>query len=67
MCHPGHVDDELRAQDWVTVTREQELAFLLSPRLPDMLEERGLRLVRLSEVRPHPSPGGGRMSEATPQ
>jgi len=66
MCHPGHVDDELRAQDWVTVTREQELAFLLSPRLPDMLEERGLKLARLSEVCPHPSPDGGRMSEATP-
>ena len=49
MCHPGYVDDELRAQDPVTVTREQELAFLLSPRLPQLLEKRGLRLARLSE------------------
>ncbi|MGE5388129.1 MAG: ChbG/HpnK family deacetylase [Hyphomicrobiales bacterium] len=50
MCHPGHVDEELKAQDPVTTTREQELAFLLSPRLPEMLEKRGLRLARLSEA-----------------
>jgi predicted glycoside hydrolase/deacetylase ChbG (UPF0249 family) len=48
MCHPGHVDDELTAQDPVTITREQELAFLLSPRLPELLEKRGLKLARLS-------------------
>ena len=29
MCHPGHVDDELRAADPVTQSREVELAFLL--------------------------------------
>jgi predicted glycoside hydrolase/deacetylase ChbG (UPF0249 family) len=50
MCHPGHVDEELKAQDSVTITREQELAFLLSPRLPEMLEKRGLKLARLSEA-----------------
>ncbi|MGJ0392766.1 MAG: ChbG/HpnK family deacetylase [Methylocystis sp.] len=48
MCHPGHVDDELRALDPVTITREQELAFLLSPRMPEMLAKRGLKLGRLS-------------------
>ncbi len=48
MCHPGHVDEELRALDPVTTTREQELAFLLTPRLPEMLEKRGLKLGRLS-------------------
>jgi hypothetical protein len=47
MCHPGHVDEDLRAQDPVTVTREQELAFLLSPRFAEMLERRGLKLGRL--------------------
>ena len=47
MCHPGHVDEDLRALDPVTVTREQELAFLLSPRFAEMLERRGLRLGRL--------------------
>jgi predicted glycoside hydrolase/deacetylase ChbG (UPF0249 family) len=50
MCHPGHVDEELKALDPVTITREQELAFLLSPRLPEMLEKRGLKLARLSEA-----------------
>jgi predicted glycoside hydrolase/deacetylase ChbG (UPF0249 family) len=30
MCHPGHVDDELAALDRVLITRESELAFLLS-------------------------------------
>ena len=49
MCHPGHVDDELKTLDPVTITREQELAFLLSPRLPEMLEKRGLQLARLSQ------------------
>jgi hypothetical protein len=48
MCHPGHVDDELKALDPVTITREQELSFLLSPRMPEMLAKRGLKLGRLS-------------------
>lgn len=48
MCHPGHVDEELKALDPVTITREQELTFLLSPRMPEMLERRGLKLGRLS-------------------
>jgi chitin disaccharide deacetylase len=48
MCHPGYVDDELRALDPVTVTREQELAFLLSPRFEEMLAARKLTLGRLS-------------------
>jgi chitin disaccharide deacetylase len=47
MCHPGHVDDELRAQDPVTETREQELAFLLSPQLTQALERAGASLGRL--------------------
>jgi predicted glycoside hydrolase/deacetylase ChbG (UPF0249 family) len=50
MCHPGYVDDDLRALDPVTTTREQELAFLLSPRLPEMLERRRMRLARLSTM-----------------
>ncbi len=48
MCHPGHVDEELRAQDPVTESREQELAFLLSPRFNEMLEGAGVKLARLS-------------------
>jgi chitin disaccharide deacetylase len=48
MCHPGHVDEELKALDPVTASREVELAFLLSDRFSDLLAERGAELVRLS-------------------
>jgi predicted glycoside hydrolase/deacetylase ChbG (UPF0249 family) len=44
MCHPGHVDEELAAADPVTVTREKELAFLLSDKLPEALEAASARL-----------------------
>jgi predicted glycoside hydrolase/deacetylase ChbG (UPF0249 family) len=47
MCHPGRVDEDLRALDPVTVTREQELAFLLSPAFEEVMALRGARLVRL--------------------
>jgi predicted glycoside hydrolase/deacetylase ChbG (UPF0249 family) len=47
MCHPGHVDEDLRQLDPVTVTREQELAFILSPAFTDMLAARRLSLTRL--------------------
>ena len=50
MCHPGHVDAELCAQDPVTTTREQELCFLLSAAFADMLEARRLKLGRLSAM-----------------
>ena len=41
MCHPGYVDDDLRALDPVTDTREAELRFLLSHRWPDLLTRIG--------------------------
>lgn len=44
MCHPGHVDDELKSLDPVTTTREQELAFLLSGRFVEAMEKAGGRL-----------------------
>jgi predicted glycoside hydrolase/deacetylase ChbG (UPF0249 family) len=47
MCHPGHVDEDLRALDPVTVTREQELAFLLSDRFSELLARKGVTLARL--------------------
>ncbi len=46
MCHPGHVDAQLRAADTVTETREQELAFLLSGQWLKTLQSRNARLVR---------------------
>jgi hypothetical protein len=46
MCHPGYVDDELTACDPVTVTRERELAFLLSNRFRETLDVAGVALAR---------------------
>jgi predicted glycoside hydrolase/deacetylase ChbG (UPF0249 family) len=48
MCHPGYCDEELAAADPVTVSRERELSFLLSPAFPKALELAGARLGRLS-------------------
>jgi predicted glycoside hydrolase/deacetylase ChbG (UPF0249 family) len=50
MCHPGYCDEELVAADPVTLSRERELSFLLSPSFTDMLERKGARLARLSEA-----------------
>ena len=46
MCHPGHVDAALAEVDPVTVTREAELAFLLSDAFPEALARAGARLSR---------------------
>jgi predicted glycoside hydrolase/deacetylase ChbG (UPF0249 family) len=48
MCHPGHVDDELARLDPVTVSRETELAFLLSDRFGDILATANARLAPMS-------------------
>jgi chitin disaccharide deacetylase len=44
MCHPGHVDAELRARDPVVETRAQEQRYLASDRFPALLRGRGLEL-----------------------
>ena len=46
MCHPGHVDEALRALDPVTAARETELRFLLSDAWPGLLARAGARLDR---------------------
>lgn len=50
MCHPGHVDDELKALDPVLASREQELAYLLSPAFKRDIGNRGASLARLSQL-----------------
>lgn len=50
MCHPGAVDDALRALDPVVETRPQERNFFLSPRFVDLCAESGVRHARFSEV-----------------
>ena len=44
MCHPGYVDDELRALDPVVDSRIEELNYLRSDAFWELLEQRGLRL-----------------------
>ncbi len=48
MCHPGYCDEELAAADPVTLEREQELRFLLSPGFTAVLRRSGATLARLS-------------------
>ncbi|SFK12935.1 ChbG/HpnK family deacetylase [Methylocapsa palsarum] len=48
MCHPGYCDEELVLTDPVTLTRERELSFLLSPAFIRTLQQRGGELERIS-------------------
>jgi chitin disaccharide deacetylase len=50
MCHPGYCDEELVAADPVTLSRERELSFFLSPAFTAMLDRRHARLARLSDA-----------------
>lgn len=50
MCHPGYCDEELVTADPVTLSRERELSFVLSPAFTDMLDRKGARLARLSDA-----------------
>jgi predicted glycoside hydrolase/deacetylase ChbG (UPF0249 family) len=45
MCHPGYVDDELRALDPALESRVAELEYLKSDQFGEVLEERRIRLV----------------------
>jgi len=44
MCHPGYVDDELRALDPTLESRIEELNYLRSDAFWELLQKRGLRL-----------------------
>jgi predicted glycoside hydrolase/deacetylase ChbG (UPF0249 family) len=48
MCHPGYCDEELVLTDPVTLTRERELSFLLSPAFVRTLQSLGGELERIS-------------------
>ncbi|MEO5336759.1 MAG: ChbG/HpnK family deacetylase [Magnetospirillum sp. WYHS-4] len=50
MCHPGLVDEALRAVETLTDRREEEYAFLKSEAFQDLLARSGTRPVRLSEL-----------------
>lgn len=51
MCHPGYCDGELVLADPVTLTRERELSFLLSPAFAETLERACVTLARMSPPR----------------
>lgn len=51
MCHPGYCDDELVAHDSVTLTREAELAFLLSDDFMRFVESAGMALAHSGALR----------------
>jgi predicted glycoside hydrolase/deacetylase ChbG (UPF0249 family) len=50
MCHPGYADARLAELDPATKSRENELAFLLSPAFSDVLANHSAELTRLSEA-----------------
>lgn len=60
MCHPGHVDEDLRRLDPVVETRPQELAYLASERFADLLEAAGATLI------PQPGRAPGAIDSARP-
>lgn len=47
-CHPGHVDPELRSS--YTAEREIELATLCDPRVPEILQDLEIELVRSADA-----------------
>ncbi len=51
MCHPGYCDAELVLIDPVTLTRERELSFLLSPAFVETLDRASLKLARMTPPR----------------
>lgn len=53
MCHPGRVDDALRALDPVVATRPQELDFLLSEAFPRRLAGARMSLAPLGATLAH--------------
>ena len=50
MCHPGLVDDELRASDPVIESRPKELAFFLGPRFDEICTAAGTRAMRFRDL-----------------
>jgi hypothetical protein len=50
MCHPGRVDDELRAGSSYVAERERETTVLCDPAVSARIAARGLRLGRFGEA-----------------
>ncbi len=52
MCHPGEVDDALRALDPATDSRPGEIAFFLSGRFAEACDAAGLHPARFTDIQP---------------
>lgn len=50
MCHPGRVDDELRAGSTYTAEREREIEVLVDPAARRLLAALGIRLIHFGEL-----------------
>lgn len=53
-CHPGHVDEELRALDPLLEPREREFAYLSSSECGEALDAAGMQLGRFRDIAPVP-------------
>lgn len=49
MCHPGHVDDELKRLDPLTTRREEEYAFFSGEGFPRLLDMKGVMLATVPQ------------------
>src|SRR5215470_13430426 len=45
MCHPGHVDDQLKQGSSYAAEREREIQILCDPSMPQLLDRHGVELV----------------------
>ena len=50
MCHPAHVDEELRSSSSYAEPREQELATLIDAGIQRLILENGIRLIHFGEL-----------------
>jgi predicted glycoside hydrolase/deacetylase ChbG (UPF0249 family) len=56
VCHPGHVDEELRRVDTLTTPREREWLLLSRPAFRDVLAREGIRLTSWAEAAAYSQP-----------
>lgn len=50
MCHPAHVDEELRRDSSYSEDRERELAVLTSPEVQALVTRRGIELIHFGDL-----------------
>lgn len=66
LVHPGWTDDVLRTRDTLTTARENELRFLISDRLPEVLTYANARVATRADLHPLPSASIASAAEVAP-